>query len=142
MKRLKRRLQRWVFRFLELDRIVAGIDRALGDVAECGAELRKIKKTLKEIINEAIIGVDLGYRDESQVIIIQYSRLTNGFKVVADTNSRFETYRRFIDEMRGFVTKFNARTVIIDAHSGVSKADLVARILPDKTITDMYKERL
>ena len=71
---------------------MVGIDRALGDVAKCKMELRGIKKNLEEIINEAIIGTDLGYRNESQVIIIQYSRLTNAIKVISDTNSRFETY--------------------------------------------------
>lgn len=142
MRWLKRRVQRWMFRFLELDRIVLGVSKALGDVAKCDAELWRIRKNIEDIVDKAIIGADLGYRDESQVIIIQYSRLTNGFKVVADTNSRFPMYRTFVNKMRFLVKEFNAEVVVIDAHEGVSKADLVARILPDKGITEMYKEQL
>lgn len=133
---MRNRIRRWVYKFLELDQ---GIQF---DIVACWKELRRISRNIEELVDKSIIGADLGYRDESQIIIIQYSRLTNGFKVIADNRSHFPTYLRFVDQMRRFVGQFNAETVVIDAHSGVSKADLLARILPDKKLTDMYKEQL
>lgn len=133
---IKTRLKRWLLIFLGIDPMF------VRDVEAIKAELKRVNRNIEDIVNKAIIGADLGYRDSSQVIIIQYSRLTNSFKVVADTNSQFLTYNEFVNKMRHVVNRYNAETVVIDAHNGVSKADLLGRILPDKGITGRYKERL
>jgi phage terminase large subunit-like protein len=104
-------------------------------------ELRRVRKEIEKMLDGSIVGVDLGYRDESDIIIIKYSRINNSFKVIANESARFEMYNSFIRRIRALCKEVNAEHIVIDAARGID-IDLVARILPDRKLTDMYKDRI
>jgi len=103
-------------------------------------ELRRVRKEIERLVEGSIIGVDLGYYDESEIIIIKYSHINNAFKVIASNKSRFSSYNDFVQRLRRMCVERNAQHVVID--SATDTADLRARILPDKRLTDMYREQL
>jgi len=127
-KRLKEKIRKW------LD-VPSGEARLLYQT-----ELRRVRKEIEKMLDGSIIGVDLGYRDESEIIIIKFSRSTNAFKVIANTQSRFHSYNDLVQRLRRMCGEMNAQHVVID--SATDTADLRARILPDKRLTDMYREQL
>lgn len=129
LKKLRKALRKWL-----------GIDDYLKDLHLVRDLFNVTRKNIERLSNEAIIGVDLGYKDESSVIIIQYSRATNGFKVIADTKCKFETYQRFVRQMRAMTKEFNASFITLDGPA--DGADLKARILPDKALLDQYERML
>lgn len=100
---------------------------------------RKTRRKIDDIANHSIIGSDLGYKDKSQIIIIQFNRLTNAFKIVADNECKFESYQKFIRELREIARRYNAEVVAIDQNPTIQPFDLKSRILPDKKITDAHK---
>ena len=104
-------------------------------------ELRRVRTEIEKMLDGSIVGVDLGYREESEVIIIKYSRISNSFKVIANESSKFEMYNFFVRRLRTLCKEVNAEHVVIDAERGID-ADLRARILPDKRLTDMYRGQL
>lgn len=127
-KRLKEKIRKW------LD-IPSSENRV-----EYQNELRRVRREIERLVEGSIVGVDLGYYDESEIIIIKYSRLNNAFKVIASNKSRFSSYNDFVQRLRRMCVERNAQHVVID--SATDTADLRARILPDKRLTDMYREQL
>lgn len=101
---------------------------------------RKTRRAIEDVINHSIIGSDLGYKDKSQIIIIQFNRLTDSFKIIADNECKFESYQRFIREMRDLAKRYNTQEIVIDQNTAIQPFDLKSRILPDKKITDAHKE--
>lgn len=133
-KKIKNRIKYKIREFLDI--------RSEEDVKAYRKELSRVHRAISELLDASIMGVDLGYRDESEIIIVKYSRINNAFKVIGNTNSRFKTYHDFIREMRHLCSRFNVEEIAIDAHTGVDQAALRAKILPDRALTDMYEDRL
>jgi hypothetical protein len=127
-KRLKEKIRKW------LD--IPSAETRL----EFQTELRRVRREIERLVEGSIVGVDLGYRDESEIIIIKFSRLNNALKVIANTQSNFHSYNDLVQRIRRMCGEVNAQHVVID--SATSNADLRARILPDKRLTDMYREQL
>jgi len=100
-------------------------------------ENKFIMDRIKEVEDSAILGIDLGYREKCQVIIIKYSKLNNAFEVIADTESQFPSYNAFVRDMRGLCKKHNVEVMALDNFQ--RGPDLRARILPDKGILDTLK---
>ena len=136
LKRLKRKisksLKEKIRRWLDIP--------SAESVAEYRGELRRVRREIENLVDGSIVGVDLGYREESEVIIIKYSRINNAFKVIAHTQSRFHSYNDFVQRLRGLCGRVNAEYVAI--YSAADAVDLRARILPDKRLTEMYREGL
>lgn len=127
-KRLKEKIRKW----LDISSSEARL--------EFQTELRRVRREIEKLVEGSIIGVDLGYKDESEIIIVKFSRINNAIKVIANTQSNFHTYNVFAQRLRGLCREMNAQHVVID--SATHTPDLLARILPDKRLTDMYREQL
>lgn len=137
---MKRRIKKWLQKWLGM----TTLDQKQNNLQENQQALKKelvlIRKAIRNVEDSAIIGVDLGYRDLSEVIIIKYSAVNSAFKVIANTESKFEHYNRFVNEMRRLCDRHNASIIAIDAPRGMP--DLRSRILPDKALMDDMKERI
>jgi hypothetical protein len=127
-KKLKEKIRKW------LD--IPSAENRL----EFQTELRRVRREIEKLVEGSIVGVDLGYKDESEIIIIKYSRLNNALKVIANTQSNFHSYNDLVQRIRRMCGEVNAQHVVID--SAAHTPDLLARILPDKKLTDMYREQL
>lgn len=131
LSRLNENIRSKVLRWL-------GIESIFNRLTRSEKANKQIIDKIREVEDSAILGVDLGYRDISQIIIIKYSKLNNAFKVIADTESRFPDYNNFVRNVRALCTKHNVEVMALDSFP--SGPDLRVRILPDKGITDRMRD--
>lgn len=135
MKSIKSYIKSW----LGMDKFEDYMERTYDRLSNVHHDLDRVNKGLREVADSAIIGADLGYREESQVIIIKFSRKDNSFKVIADTTYNAGSYPQFVRTLRDTVRKYNAEIIALDQLQTMQQLDLRSRILPDKRLIDSLK---
>jgi len=104
-----------------------GIDRYTRDNAELKKDLWNLHSRLREIVDRSFIGVDLGFAQHSQIVMLHYSPITNAWKVIADTKYDKGTYQQLIRNLRKIVEEHNGQYVAID-EAGLEKLGSIADI--------------
>jgi len=137
--KLKEKIKHWLG-IDELERMLnydIKVVRSLLEASNrrCG----KIEDNIKDICNNAIIGVDLSYRDSSAIIIIKYSRLTNGFTVIEDSQCKFVSYRQMVHHLRKLVRSNMVDITCIDEPP--ADYPIAHKILPNRALIDYYAQR-
>ena len=103
----------------------------------------KIEANIKDICDNAIMGVDLCYKSESALIIIKYSRVTNSFKVIEDSKCIFPSYRDMVFKLRHWARAHRVDILCMnepvrDHHPDIPVSE---RILPQRNLADYYQNR-
>jgi hypothetical protein len=79
-----------------------------------------VEKIFNEVRNAretGILGVKMGYQEKSQIILIRYDAVNNGWEVICDLEfaSKHETYASVVRELRELVTKYNVQFYLQDS---------------------------
>lgn len=124
----------------ELERILKHDVKVMRSLLEASnRRCDKIDHNIKDICNSAVMGVDLCYRDSSAIIIIKYSRLTNGFTIIEDSQCKFESYRQVVGYLRKLTHTHGVNIACFDEPK--SDYPLSRKILPDRSLIDYYTQR-
>lgn len=91
-------------------------------------ENKRLKEQLKSVVDRSFIGLDLGFKEASQIVMLHYSPLTNCWKVVADSKYNKGTYQQVIRTLRDIVERHNCQYLALDEAGLPNMADIKARI--------------
>jgi hypothetical protein len=83
-------------------------------------------KEINDIRTTGFLGFDLGYHEQSQIVLLHYNCAKNAWKVIADTKYNKGSYQSLIRELRHLCEYHNVKFMAEDAPVGAP--DLTVRM--------------
>ena len=108
-------IRKWLRNWLGIQTHREELDELQKCVKILDEAIYQLKKQFKDLKNSAIVGVDLGFKEDSQIIIIQYNKAAGGIKVIASDNFTDPEYQKLIRGLRQYMVKYNAEFLVVDA---------------------------
>ena len=80
--------------------------------------VKHLRRKIDAIKSVGFLGLDLGYKEDSQIILLHYSVPTGSWKCIADTRFSKGNYPRLVRALRELCKEFNVQFACEDSYSG------------------------